>query len=111
MNSDSQIGGPWYHGSNRLFDELVSDSTVTPWRELAAAFAHQPDLLSYDDDGRIRNNGTEPGYLYVIAEEIVVGRDICPHPRTTMGENVEFLTRRPLRLRLIERLAAPDHQP
>ncbi|MDI9469538.1 MAG: hypothetical protein QM296_04950 [Bacillota bacterium] len=111
MRNGSDSNGPWYHGSNRLFDELVSGSTVTPWRKLAAAFSHQPDLLSYDDDGAIWHNGTEPGYLYVIAEEIVIGRDIYPHPRTTMDENVEFLTRRPLRLRLIERLAAPPAQP
>ena len=58
-------------------------------------------MLGYDDDGSIVHNGLESGYLYVIDEPIEVGIDIYQHPRTTMDENVEFLTRRPLKVRLI----------
>ena len=32
----------------------------------------------------------------------IVGRDIYPHPETTMDENVEFLTKRPFRVKLIQ---------
>ena len=36
-----------------------------PWQALAEAFSHQPSRLGYDDDGRIGQNGTEYGYLYM----------------------------------------------
>ena len=57
--------------------------------------------MGYDDNGVISHNGTEKGYLYIIDEPIIVGIDICQHPRTTMDENVEFLTKRPLKVRMI----------
>lgn len=97
LNAD----GIWYHGSNMVFEELRANSTVTPWRELAEAFSHQPSSLSYDDDGNIFHNGTQKGYLYVIDEPVAVGEDVYQHPRTTMDENAEFLTRRPLKVKLI----------
>ena len=49
----------------------------------------------------ITHNGTEKGYLYVIDEPVVIGVDIYQHPRTTMDENAEFLTKRPLKLKMI----------
>ena len=72
--------------------------TVYP---LAEAFSHKPQALSYEDDGSIWQNVTLPGYLYVIDEPVVPGRDVAPHPRSTMDANVEFLTKRPLRVRCI----------
>lgn len=93
--------GVWYHGSNKIFSELRPNSTITQWRALAEAFSHQPSCLSYDDDGQISHNGEEKGYLYVIDEPIAVGVDIDQHPRTVMDENAEFLTKRPLRVKLI----------
>ncbi len=96
--------GTWFHGSNRVFDVLYSGSTVTQWRELAEAFSHQPSRLSYDDDGKITHNGEEKGYLYVIDEPIKVGVDIYRHPNTSMDENAEFLTERPLKVRLVKEL-------
>lgn len=93
--------GVWYHGSNVVFSELREGSTITQWRELAEAFSHQPTMLCCDDDGTITHNGTQKGYLYVIDEAIEIGRDIYPHPRTTMDENAEFLTKRPLAVRLV----------
>ena len=98
--------GVWYHGSNLIFDTLRTGSTITQWRELAEAFSHQPSRLSYDDDGIITHNGTEPGYLYIIDEPIKVGVDVISHPRTTMSENAEFLVNRPLKLKLIENLGS-----
>ena len=93
--------GIWYHGSDKIFSELRAGSTITQWRELAEAFSHQPSMLGYDDNGEIIHNGTAKGYLYIIDEPIAVGMDVYQHPRTTMDENVEFLTRRPLKVRLI----------
>jgi len=93
--------GVWYHGSDKIFSELRTGSTITQWRELAEAFSHKPSALGYDDDGVIRHNGTAKGYLYIIDEPVEVGMDIYQHPRTTMDENAEFLTKRPLKVRLI----------
>ena len=93
--------GLWYHGSNVLFDVLRTGSTITQWRTLAEAFSHKPTALGYEDDGTITHNGSEPGYLYVIDEPVTVGVDIYPHPRTTMDENAEFLTGRPLKIKLL----------
>ena len=93
--------GIWYHGSNQVFTVLRANSTITQWKELAEAFSHQPDRLSYDDNGAITHNGTEKGYLYMIDEPIAVGTDIYQHPRTSMDENAEFLTKRPLKVKLI----------
>ena len=96
--------GTWYHGSNKLFPELRENSTVTQWRELAEAFSHKPTGLGYDDDGRIIHNGTGKGYLYIIDEPVTVGTDVYQHPRTTMDANAEFLTKRPLKVKLIREL-------
>ena len=93
---------PWYHGSNKYFDILREGSTITQWRQLAEAFSHKPTQLSYDDNGLIFHNGTEPGYLYIIDEPIQIGKDIIPHPRTTMDTNAEFITLRPLKLYLLK---------
>jgi len=95
---------PWYHGTNLVLDTLRAGSTITQWKELAEAFSHKPTRLSYDDDGKIYHNGTEPGYLYVIDEPIEVGGDIYQHPRTVMDPNAEFLTNRPLKLKLLGKL-------
>jgi hypothetical protein len=101
MNIEISKDKPWYHGSNLVFDTLRTGSTITQWKELAEAFSHQPSRLSYDDDGKIYQNGTEPGYLYMIDEPVEVGKDIYQHPQTVMDPNVEFLTKRPLRLKLL----------
>ena len=77
---------------------------MTQWRALAKAFSHRPSALSYEEDGSITHNGTAKGYLYVISGPVAVGEDIYPHPRTSMDPNAEFLTRRPLTVRLIAEL-------
>jgi len=101
MKIEITTDGVWYHGSNQIFTELREGSTVTQWRELAEAFSHKPTQLGYDDDGTISHNGTEKGYLYVIDEPVTVGEDVYQHPRTVMDENAEFLTSRPLKVRLV----------
>ncbi|MCH5198290.1 MAG: hypothetical protein J1E34_05220 [Oscillospiraceae bacterium] len=104
MKIEINPNGTWYHGSNIIFSELRTGSTITQWRELAEAFSHKPTMLGYDDNGEILHNGVQKGYLYVIDEKIEIGKDIYQHPKTTMDENAEFLTKRSLAVKLIEKL-------
>ena len=101
MKIEINPDGIWYHGSNARFDVLNEGSTITQWRERAEAFSHKPTMLCIEDDGSIWHDGTEKGWLFVIDEPVKIGVDIYPHPRTTMDENAEWLTRRPLRVKLI----------
>ena len=94
--------GIWYHGSNVQFHILKEGSTITQWKALAEAFSHKPTILCCDDNGKISHNGIEKGYLYVIDEPIKVGVDVYQHPRTTLDANAEFLTSRPLKVKMIE---------
>jgi hypothetical protein len=91
---------PWYHGSPLELTTLLTGSTITQRRDLARIFSHKPMIVSFEDDGRIKHNGTQPGYLYIIDEEISP-EDVEAHPRTTMGPGDEWLTHRELRLRLL----------
>lgn len=91
---------PWYHGSPLELTTLLAGSTITQRRDLAWVFSHKPTIVSFEDDGRIKHNGTLPGYLYIIDEEIAP-EDVEAHPRTTMGPDDEWLTYRELRLRLL----------
>lgn len=99
------ITGVWYHGSNIIFSELKEGSTITPWQELAEAFSHKPTRLEYDDDGIIKHNGKKNGYLYVIDEPIEIEKDIYQHPNSKLDINAEFLTKRPLKVKLIKELS------
>lgn len=90
----------WFHGSATELSELRVGSTITPSRDLARVFSHKPELVSLGNDGLIRHNGAVSGYLYAVAEEIKP-QDITPH----LGARVpclEWLTSRPLSLRLID---------
>ena len=40
----------------------------------------------------------------VVQEPVSVGADLYPHPRTTMDENAEFITRRPLKVRFLRKV-------
>jgi hypothetical protein len=94
--------GIWYHGSPLELTELASGSTITQWKALAEAFSRKPSELEYDNvGGKIKHNGTLPGYLYVIDEPITEDADIYRHPNSTMDSGVEWLTKRPLKLRQI----------
>lgn len=95
-------GKPWYHGSNLELDVLRQGSTITQWRELAEAFATKPAMLGYEElFGAITHNGVEEGILYCIDEPLTMDVDMYQHPRTTMDPGVEFITKRPLRLKRI----------
>jgi len=102
MNYPVDMSNLWYHGSNLELEILREGSTITQWRELAEAFATKPTALGYDKIfSPIYHNGTEPGILYIVDEPIVMDVDIYQHPRTTMDNGVEFLTKKPLRLKRI----------
>ncbi len=110
MSAPIDPAGIWYHGSPLELSELRTGSTVTQWRALAEAFSHKPTCLGYEtygDGGSIIHNGTAPGWLYVVDEPVALDADVYPHPRTTMDENAEFLTRRPLKLRRVAGLPKP----
>ena len=106
MKIEIKPDGVWYHGSNVFFTELKAGSTITQWRELAEAFSHKPGALGYDDDGLNSHNGTEKGYLYIIDEWIDIQKDIYQHPGTTMDQNAEFITKRPLKVKMIRECEA-----
>jgi hypothetical protein len=104
MQIEIKTNGIWYHGSNKIFDILKEGSTITQWKELAEAFSHKPLGLGYDDDGTIIHNGIEKGFLYIIDETINIGVDMYQHPTTAMDINAEYLTKRPLKVKLIKEL-------
>ncbi len=90
----------WYHGSPSKLNTIRKGTTITQERELAKAFSHKPTIVSVSDDGRIKHNGTRPGLLYYVSEEIRAG-DVVPHPRTVMKHGMEWLNERELRVVLI----------
>ncbi|MCL4507448.1 MAG: hypothetical protein M1434_13670 [Chloroflexi bacterium] len=90
----------WYHGSPLELSMLLPGSTITRERHVAEVFSHKPSIVSLDDDGSIRHNGRLAGFLYAV-DEAVSQDDIEPHPRTTMPAGWEWLTRRPLRLKML----------
>lgn len=96
--------GIWYHGSDKIFDILEAGSTITQWKELAEAFSHKPKILFYTKKGKIYHSGRKKGYLYIIDEPIAVGEDVYKHPRSSMDKNAEFLTKRPLKVKMIKEL-------
>jgi hypothetical protein len=99
----------WYHGSPLELLRLRKGSTITQNRTLAEIFSHKPTLVSVEDDGRIRHNGVLPGYLYAIDEQ-VNSEDVIQHPRTSMAPGEEWLTRRPLRLRLLSKIQLSEEE-
>ena len=88
---------------------MLPAESSTRCRHLAEVFSHKPALVLLDDDGTIKHNGTLPGFLYRVAEE-VRPEDACPHPRTTMGPGLEWLTARDLRLKLIGAVERVDQE-
>ncbi|MCL2409193.1 MAG: hypothetical protein FWC96_06205 [Oscillospiraceae bacterium] len=92
----------WYHGSNLELDILREGSTITQWKELAEAFATKPTMLEYSEIfSLISHNGIEKGILYIIDEPLKMDVDVYQHPRTTMDKGIEFITKRPLKLKRI----------
>lgn len=91
----------WYHGSSLNLTELAIGSTIAQWKELAEAFSHKPTSLEYDYlHGQISQKGKLNGVLYVIDETVVENVDIYKHPNSSMDEGIEWLAKRPLKLKV-----------
>ncbi len=90
----------WYHGSPERLTTLRAGSTITQTRDLARIFSHKPDTACLLDDGRMLHTGTRPGFLYRVAAAPSQG-DLLPHPASTMGEGLEWITLRDLPLELL----------
>ena len=58
-------------------------------------------------DESLKHDGVTPGSLYVVAEEISAD-DVHPHPHPVNASRWEWLTRRELRLKLIERTTVTE---
>lgn len=92
----------WYHGSPYELITVRKGSTITPNKDLARVFSHKPPCVSIDENGHIKHNGSVEEYLYQIDEEIGED-DVYLHPRTTMGKELEWLTNKELKVKLIEK--------
>lgn len=99
----------WFHGSPVKLEKLCKGSSITHLEKLARAFSTKPTIVSVSDDGSIRHNGKEKGYIYQIID-MVTPDDIYKHPATTMDEDWEWITRKDLRLKfLYEYTSTPDN--
>lgn len=98
----------WFHGSPLRLSVLAAGSTITCRQELAEAFAHKPQTLWCEDDGSIWQNGTQDGWLYRVDAPLEPGKDIYPHPQTSMDPGLEWLTCRPLPLTCVKPLPYLD---
>lgn len=91
----------WYHGSPFKLSSIRKGSTITQDINLARIFSHKPTIVSIYDDGRIKHNGVEHGYLYEIIGEINPD-DVYPHPNSSMEKGMEWLVSKYIKLKLIE---------
>lgn len=103
--ADDPTSPVWYHGSPLVLEVLAAGSSITRNRDLAVAFSHKPTQLSIDDDGVVRHNGRQDGYLYEI-DEPVSPNDLHVHEAIRRDDPWEWITERPYRLRRIERTEA-----
>jgi len=106
----------WFHGSPFKLTTLRKGSTVTPVKELAMAFSHNPKSVSIETwttgkgrRFRIKHNGEKDGYLYQVKVEAPV-KDLEQHPGSTLATGEEMLTTRDLTLKLLEELPMRRNQ-
>ena len=97
--AESEHHATWFHGSPFHLTMLYPGNTVTPDRHLATVFSHRPTIVSIEDDGQIKHNGSIEGFLYWISEPLQPG-DLIPHPHSTMPGR-EWVAQRALQLTLI----------
>jgi hypothetical protein len=96
--------GPWYHGSPEKLTILRRESWVTPFVEVAKAFAHKPSLISFGDEGSVKHDGQVPAFLYIV-DEVTAQQDIC-YLRDTA--QTHWQTQRDLCLKLVSLLPIDD---
>ncbi len=93
--------GPWYHGSQQVLAVLAEGSSITRNSDLAKAFSHRPSLVSVSASGTVKHNGTTPGYLHLVSEDLEP-QDIYPHPHPANALRQEWLTTREVKVTLLE---------
>ena len=113
---DCDFSQTWYHGSQHVLTELRVGSSITQNRNLAKAFSYRPSLVSMSDGGeslsdrsRVKHDGVTPGFLFTVSEAIGP-EDIYPHPHPANADGWEWLTRRELKLKFIEKTIVSDHE-
>ena len=104
--ADWDYSRTWYHGSQQELNRLRCGSSISQSRDVAKAFSHRPSLLSMSGES-LKHDGVTPGYLYVVAEEIVPD-DVHPHPHPVNAERWEWLSSRELKVELIERTTVTE---
>ncbi|HRW09203.1 MAG TPA: hypothetical protein P5121_29055 [Caldilineaceae bacterium] len=95
---------PWYHGSQQELTILRVGSSVTQDRDIARIFSHRPGISTVEDDGTHKHNGTTLGYLHIVDEPITAA-DVEPYPHPINASKWEWLTKRVIKVRLIEQPA------
>ena len=95
---------PWYHGSQQELTILQVGSSITQDRDIARVFSHRPGLSTVEDDGTMKHNGIAAGYLHIVDEPITAD-DVEPHPHPINTSKWEWLTKREIKVRLIEQPA------
>jgi hypothetical protein len=103
MSLTSLPDQPWFHGTPYKLLMLAASSTVTQNREMARVFSHKPAVVTYDADrGAFKHTGPIfTGYLYQVDEEVGQG-DVTVPASSDMNPGDEWVTTRPLRVRLLE---------
>ena len=99
----------WYHGSQVELRKLRTGSSLSQNRQVAKAFSHRPVMVSISNDGTVKHNGTTPGFLYRIVEEIAP-EDVRPHPHPANALHWEWLTNRELDLELLTTTIASESE-
>lgn len=101
--NDWDFSGTWYHGSPFELATIREGSTITQNIDLARAFSHKPNFVSLNISNEkinIKHCGKIKGFLYRIEDELS-SNDIYPHPESSMGFGLEWLTKRNLHVVLI----------
>ena len=98
---DDPASKVWYHGSPHLMDVLVVGSSITRNRALAVAFSYKPSRVSVNDEGKVNHNGTRKGYLYEVDQDVLPD-SIVVHPSCLADDPWEWVTKKPLKLKIIE---------
>lgn len=88
---------------------LRAGSSISQDKDLARVFSHRPSLISRSGDGTSKHNGKARGYLYVVDEEIKP-EDVYPHLHPANIERWEWLTKRELKLKLVERTEVREEE-
>ena len=102
-------GHPWFHGSQQRLVSLCAGSSITQQIAIARAFSHRPTVVSLFNDGRVKHDGSLPGYLYVV-DAAITPDDVYPHPHPINASKWEWLTRHDLRLQLIAETYVCAHE-